>query len=459
MALTRRDALKVSGVAAAALAVTGCSSSSDAASPSGAGLANASTSVGVGSAAALPAPKGPRVVVVGGGWSGLAVAKYTKKYAPNSDVVLIDYRREFVSGPISNLYLVDAVDLQFLTHDFLAAARNNNYTYMCATAVGVDKQNNVLQTSAGDIKYDYLVLAPGIEYDYSRWGITDPATVNRLMTDYPAGMIPGSETLAVRTKVLDFEGGNFVLTVPQMNYRCLPAPYEKACMIADYFKKEGIEGKVILLDNNPDITIKKEGFMSAFKELYANYIEYMPSTNIANIDLENKVVETELGESIEFADAAFYPPVKGGRILEVAGVAKDALNKAEGDIDEFTYLVNPAKNPNKNIYVTGDSRPMPFSKSGNTANTEGHYVGKVIAGRINGKEVAWESPLTVCYSAVEYGPLRAISVNAGYAFDKDKKAWGFANAALDEEWRGAKGLQNGKGLIEWGKGMYRDMFM
>ena len=51
----------------------------------------------------------------------------------------------------------------------------------------------------------------------------------------------------------------------------------------------------------------------------------------------------------------------------------------EGDINTLTYEVNSAKD----IFITGDSRPMGLSKSGNTSNSEGHHVAKLIAEKIN----------------------------------------------------------------------------
>ena len=452
--MNRRELLKITTLSlAAATAVVGCGSSKEAKPAPQAALTN--SNVGVGTPAPILPAKGPRVVVVGGGWSGLSVAKYTKKYAPNADVVLVEQRTEFISCPISNLYLIGEVDLEFLTHDYLQASRENKYTYFNATAIGVDKTNKVLKTSNGDIAYDYLVLAPGIDYDYSQWGV-DLATEQVLRRDYPAAFIPGSEHITLKTKLEDFEEGNFILTVPGGNYRCLPAPYERACLIADYFKRNEIPGKVILLDENPDITIKKEGFHSSFDEMYKDYITYVPNAKIMSVDLEKKtVVAGEFDEEYSFADAAFYPHVRGGKLLEVCGVAKDtAFNKMEGNIDPFTYEVIGEKN----IFVSGDARPMGYSKSGNTSNSEGHYIGKLIAERINtGKNIPWKSPLTVCYSAVSAHPNHAISVRAEYKY-KGKKLVGFTNVQLSQEWRGKTGTNNGKALMEWAKGMYRDMF-
>ena len=82
--MNRRDILKyslISAVASTFVTSASASESKDAVSK---------VNVGVGSPAPIPSAKGPRVVVVGGGWSGLSVAKYTKKFAPNADVVLVE---------------------------------------------------------------------------------------------------------------------------------------------------------------------------------------------------------------------------------------------------------------------------------------------------------------------------------------------------------------------------------
>ena len=192
MGISRRDLLKLSGAAAVAIGAAGCSKM-PLVSKEG-GVKNEGK-VGVGTDAALPEKSAPRVVIVGGGWSGLTIAKYTKKYAPNAEVILIEQRNEFMSCPVSNLWLVE---LDFLMHDYLQAARQNNYTFFNATVVGVDKENKVVMTSDGDMAYDYLVLAPGIDYDYSGW-TTDPAMELRFKTEYPAGFKPGSEHMTLRS--------------------------------------------------------------------------------------------------------------------------------------------------------------------------------------------------------------------------------------------------------------------
>jgi len=445
MAISRREALQLSGALVASSAISGCVSSSE---PEPSKESKTKTDY----KAPIADAKGPRVVVVGGGWSGLSIAKYTKIFAPNADVVLVEQRHEFISCPLSNLWLVGQIDLEYLTHDYLQAARENKYTFFHATATGLDRENRILETSDGGIHYDYLVFAPGIDYDYSRW-TKDIAFETRLRQEYPAGFIPGSEHLTLRNKVQNFKGGNFILTVPSGNYRCLPAPYERACVIADYFKQKKLKAKVILLDENNTITIKKQGFQSAFDELYADYIQYVPNTIIKNIDLDNKIVETEF-EEIEFEEAAFYPHVRGAKILERVGIAKDAKNMLEGNIDPLTYEVKDEKD----IFITGDSRPMGFSKSGNTSNSEGHHVAKLIAQKINkSKKIEWYPPTTTCFSAVSIQPERAIYIYTQYAYNKVDSTFNFASTVSSENWA-KDGKVNADSIYEWATALYNDMF-
>ncbi len=445
MAISRRKALQFSGMFVATTAIAESSKIDNLES-------NKISKTKITYKAPIADAKGPRVVVVGGGWSGLSIAKYTKIFAPNADVVLVEQRHEFISCPLSNLWLVDKIKLEYLTHDYLQAARKNNYTYFHATAIGLDRKNRILETSNGDISFDYLVFAPGIDYDYSRW-TKDIAFETRLRQEYPAGFIPGSEHISIRNKVLNFKGGNFILTVPSGNYRCLPAPYERACVIADYFKQKKLKAKVILLDENNAITIKAKGFQSAFDKLYGDYLEYYPNTAIIKIDLDKKIVETEFDE-IAFEEAAFYPQVRGAKILEIVGIAKDAKNKLEGDINPLTYEVIGEKN----IFITGDSRPMGFSKSGNTSNSEGHHVAKLIAQKINKtKKVKWYPPTTTCFSAVSIEPERAIYIYTQYAYNKTTKTFNFASTHSSEDWA-KDGAVNAASIYNWADALYLDMF-
>jgi sulfide dehydrogenase [flavocytochrome c] flavoprotein subunit len=447
MSTTRRDFMKLSGAAALA-AGTGIGWSGIA-SAKEKGMEGAGPLAWIQQKASLPKAKGQRVLVVGGGWSGLTIAKYLKKENPKLDVVLVEKNSVFLSCPLTNIYAVGALDLEFLTHSYLEPARINDYTYFQATVVGADFDSRKLYTNEGEIDYDYLCLSPGIDYDYAAIGVTDPEEEFHLRQTYPAGFMAGSEHLSIKEKLANFDKGIFLITVPSGNYRCLPGPYERACLVADYFKNEKIKGKVLVADGNPDITIKKEGFHAAFDKLYKGYVEYVPSFEIKSVDARGREIKSDFDE-LSFDDGTIYPRVQGSRLLQALGVVSPDSPQKEANIDPLKYNVIGQDR----VFAAGDARPMPFSKSGNTSNSEGHHVAKVIAARAAGKEIKWESPHTVCFSAVSYKPLQAIGVDALYSYNPKDKSFTFAHVKMQEEWNSKLGQTD----IEWAKGMFRDLF-
>ncbi|MFZ8785416.1 FAD-dependent oxidoreductase, partial [Thermocrinis sp.] len=156
MSVSRRDLFKLAGVGALVSAL-----------PSKPSFAASRRVRRMG--AMLPPPKGNRVVVCGGGWAGLTVAKYLKKEDPNIEVILIEKRPNFFSCPISNLWLADLVSLDFLSHDYNQPAAKYGYNFINAIVMGIERDKKRVYTNQGYIEYNYLVLAPGIRYNYSAW--------------------------------------------------------------------------------------------------------------------------------------------------------------------------------------------------------------------------------------------------------------------------------------------------
>ena len=400
----------------------------------------------------LPKAKGPRLVIVGAGTSGMTIAAHAKKEYPNFDVVLIDKRDMYASCFNSSLWYVGVINLEFLAaHSFLDAAVNNNYIFVNATVTGLDQATRTLHTNAGEVNYDFLVLAPGISYDYAKIGVSDTENRINVQQKFPGGFISPMEHVTLNRKFHEFEGGLFIQTVPSGNYRCLPGPYERACLMAGWIKKNKIPGKVLILDANPQVTIKATGFHDAFDTLYKGILEWKPTSAVTGVDAEKKIIKTEF-DTYKFDDASIYPNIRANTLIEQLGLVDPKSLQKEANIDVRFYNIKG----DPHVYVTGDARNHPYSKSANTSNTEGQFVAKVLAARTQGKEIAWESPETVCYSMTNAFPPEAIKVDAKYTYDAkadaitgfspDTKTWEKRDAAM------------GRAYLEWAQGIYRDMF-
>jgi hypothetical protein len=419
------------------------------AAPASSGNAPAATGT-MARPAPLPPSRGPRFVIVGGGWSGLSLARFLKAENEGFDVVLVEPSALFFSCPLSNLWLGEVIGTDLLVHSYTEAARHGGYLWLQAALVDLDRQKRRAFTTAGHVDYDFLVLAPGIDYHYPSLGVEDPVQQALLARDFPAGFRPGSEHLSLKRKLEDFEEGIFLLNVPPGNYRCYSGPYERACVIAGWMRREGIRGKVLLLDPHERPAIKAEGFLHAFETFHRDYLEYVPGSRIESVDPANRRVITEFDE-YTFADAAIYPRVRAARLIEDLGLARPGSRQFEADIDPLRYNVRG----DERVYVTGDARPMPFSKSANTAYTEARYVARLLAARALGKEdPPWQSPVTSCHSMVSLDPPMSIAIESRYRHNGRGEDWDFEGVKLIEE--PSTGL--GKANVEWGKGLYRDLF-
>jgi hypothetical protein len=446
---SRRNFLKIGGAmlaAGTAGCATGVTGSAIAESDSKSAPASTANYIN------LPKAKGPRLVIVGAGTSGMTIAHHAKKAYPNFDVVLIDKRDMYSSCFNSSLWYVGIINLEFLAaHSYLDAAVNYNYIFVNATVTGLDRAARKLHTNNGVVAYDFLVLAPGISYDFAKIGVTDPENVVNVSQKFPGGFISPMEHVSLRRKFQEFEGGTFIQTVPSGNYRCLPGPYERACLMAGWIKKNKIKGKVLILDANPEVTIKKVGFHDAFDTLYKGILEWKPTSAVTGVDTEKKIIKTEF-DSYSFDDASIYPNIRASTLIEQLGLVDPKSLQKEANVDTRFYNVKG----DPHVYVTGDARPHPYSKSANTSNTEGQFVAKVLAARAQGKEIAWESPETVCYSMTNAFPAEAIKVDAKYVYDAGKdEITGFSPDTKTWETRDEA---MGRAYLEWAEGIYRDMF-
>src|SRR5574343_65729 len=114
----------------------------------------------------MPKAKGKRVVVCGGGWGGVTAAKYLKQLDPTLDVVLLERNPVFFSCPMSNKWLVDVVDTNYLTHDYLAVSEKYGYRFIQTEILAVERDRKRVVTAAGSLDYYFLILSPGIRYNY-----------------------------------------------------------------------------------------------------------------------------------------------------------------------------------------------------------------------------------------------------------------------------------------------------
>ena len=121
-------------------------------------------------AARLPGEQRKRIVIVGGGFAGLAAARALKR--TDADVVLIDRRNHHIFQPL--LYQVATAVLapsEIAAPLRQLAKSQKNFSVILGEVVGVDlnaRSVDALEPGVGvrNVPFDYLIIAPGMRPSY-----------------------------------------------------------------------------------------------------------------------------------------------------------------------------------------------------------------------------------------------------------------------------------------------------
>ncbi len=239
-----------------------------------------------------------RVVVIGGGYGGATAAKYLRAWSDGRiEVTLIESNAQFVSCPLSNLVIGGSRQIADLTAPYDDLARRHGVRVVRDTAAAVDAASHRVRLASGaDIAYDRLILSPGIDFLWHEVpGLDNADAQARVLHAWKAG----GQTVALRRELAAMRnGGVFAIVIPPTPYRCPPAPYERACQAAWYFKRAKPRSKVLVLDADPDVTSKGALFRHAWQELYAGIVEYRPDHGLAGVDAQALTASFDVDDDV-----------------------------------------------------------------------------------------------------------------------------------------------------------------
>lgn len=404
-----------------------------------------------------PRGKKPRIVIAGGGWGGLSTARHLHAQGVDAEVVVLERNPIFWSLPMSNKWLIDVLNTDYLLHDMIGPSKKYGYELVQTQVTGVERDKKIVRTAHGQIDYDYLVVAGGIRNGYDAWFGNDEKAIEFTRRAYPSGYTADAEHVAIKNKIHNFKGGTMVMTLPPPPHRCPPSPYERACVMAWYFKKNKIPAKIVILDPKPRIMPIGGGFKAAFEELYPDIIQHIPNAKVKEVDPFNKKIVTTAAE-VKFDDAILMPPHQAADMVwnaDLIGKTPDGKPTTWAEI--HPTMLHAKEDPN--VYLVGDvmgavSKQFGYyPKSAHVAN----YVGKIVAiylgQRIKGQEVKTLLPDNLCYMMVSGEPKEAISVQFDYEIMPDGT---ISQKQIDIDIRSADLVEEDH---KWAQRMYGDFLV
>jgi len=342
---------------------------------------------------ATTTPSKARVVVIGGGFGGATAAKYIRLWDPSIDVVLVERDASFVSCPISNLVLGGFTGMADITRGYDGLQRHG-VQVVRDEATAVDPSKKIVRLArGGDITYERLIVSPGIDFTFG-----DVAGYEAAMQDGTVlhAWKAGPQTVALRRQLEEMrDGGVYILSVPLAPYRCPPGPYERASMVAAYFKQAKPRSKVLVLDANPDVTSKGGLFKRAWSDLYTGILEFRGNSRAVAVDGKSRTVKLEL-EDVKGDVLNVVPPHRAGDIAMKTGLI--TTNNRWCDVDWRTMESKAVKG----VHVLGDATlsASGMPKSGSMANNHAKIAAAAIVELLNGRAPQPVKIINTCYSFV-----------------------------------------------------------
>lgn len=383
-----------------------------------------SLSAAAGAAATLPSfaqASNAKVVIIGGGVGGATFAKYLKKKAPNTQVILIEQNPVYIRPYGSSEVLTGHIDMSDLEVNYDALHYKYGVEIVIDRAIGLDADKRRVKTASGAAyNYDRLVVSPGIELQYDR---IDGYSRDIAETKAPSGWIPGSQTSLLRDQIQNMrQGGTMLIVAPPNPYRCPPGPYERGALVAEWMQKHNPTGKVIIADPKNEFTTGKN-MRLAWNRRYGynipeSYKNGMPNDVIdhktpgmidwitgdnggkaISLDAKNMTLTTE-SEKIKADVINIVPPMRAGKIAQTFGLTNEAgwcsVSRSTFESQKVPF-----------VHVLGDAAiadDMP--KSGYAANTQAkvaaYAIANLLAGRPVELDLTWEN---TCFAlgASDYG--------------------------------------------------------
>lgn len=336
--------------------------------------------------------KFPKVVIIGGGFGGIEVAR--KLANQPVEVLMLDKHNYHVFQPL--LYQVATGSLE--SESIAFSIRKNfddqkNFTFRIAEVTAINTENNTLDTTIGEIAYDYLVVATGSTTNF--FG-------NKDIEHYAMPMKSIPEALNLRYLILqNLEEAVLAKTHEEreayLNFVLVgagPTGVELAGALAelrnhvltkDYPELTKDQMQVYLVDFLPKVLGPFSEESSAKAKDFLDKMGVKVELNVKVESYDGKIIKFADGREIRTKNVIWSAGVMG---VVPEGISKDTIERGNRIRTNSICQINGLTN----VFAIGDVAAMitdetPKGHPGvaQVAIQMGQNVGKNIANIINGK--------------------------------------------------------------------------
>ncbi|MBK9488386.1 MAG: NAD(P)/FAD-dependent oxidoreductase [Haliscomenobacter sp.] len=370
-----------------------------------------------------------QIVVVGGGNAGISVAAQLLRKNRKLDIAIVD--------PADKHYYQPAWTLVGSGVFNIADTERNEADVIPPQAKWIKEkvdsfqpeQNAVTLGNGQQLTYDYMVVAPGIQLNWSEVkGLTETLGKNNVCSNYSFQSAPYTFEA-----IKNFKGGKAIFHNPHTPVKCGGAPHKIMYMAADYWRKHGILGKsdihywsgaaklfaVAKYENTLLQVCKSADIKLHFMEKLVEIDGPNKRAKFIGIGEGNKDVETW----VDFDLIHVTPPQSAPDFIK-----KSPLASAAGWVDVDKNTLQHLRYAN--IFGIGDASSLPTSKTGAAIRKQAPVlVANLIAAMAKQPLNAEYTGYTSCPLVTGYGKLVLAEFDYNnqpmetFPFDQSKERW------------------------------------
>lgn len=303
----------------------------------------------------IPQSENPRIVIVGGGFAGIALAKKLRN--KNVQVVLIDKHNYHTFQPLLYQVATGGLEAGSIAYPIRKVIQEYKDFYFRLTSVKeIDTQSQKIISEIGELHYDYLVIATGSKTNY--FGNKEIERNSMSMKTIPQSLNIRSLILenfeqAVLTKDVNDKNSliNFVLVgggPTGVELAGALAEMKKAILQKDYPDLDMSKMEINLIQSGDRIlnTMSEKASIAAEKFLLSLGVKIWKNVRVTNYD--GRTITTNSDLTFDTATVIWTAGVQGAAISGLD--AKSLVEKVERiRVNEFNQVVGY-----DNIFAIGD---------------------------------------------------------------------------------------------------------
>ena len=324
------------------------------------------------------------VVIVGGGAAGISVAASLKSRSPQTNVAVIDPADVHYYQPGWTMVGGGIFEASSTARTMGSLIPRGVHWIKAGVAAFEPDNNAVILDGCRVVKYDRLIVCPGLKLDWDRVdGLVETLGKNGVTSNYRYDLAPYTWEL-----VKDLRKGRALFTQPPMPIKCAGAPQKAMYLSGDHWFREGLLPNIdIQFMNAGGVLFGVKDYVPALMEYVKKYDASLNFFhNLIAVDGKAKTAtfavnkpDTEAGQvTVEFDMMHVCPPQTAPDFIRVSPLA-DAAGWV--DVDQSTLRHKSYDN----IWALGDVMNAPNAKTAAAARIQAPIVAENVVDDIEGR--------------------------------------------------------------------------